>query len=493
VTDFRDDMAGCVPLWSLTEDALVELGEDGSLVVMTRWGEFDFGVVDALTAESLRRMALGPVRLGNVIPPGPDSHRFAEPGTEPGGPSRGEPSAALGPVLARLRGSVVRSLGLDDGKGPMLSVLPVGIADEFVPVMVPPRRRVRLSRFAALRPGEGGLLLESPVSSFQVLLSRPHAIRIASALAVPVTVADVAAEAELALPVAEEVLGYLAGTGTVLVADPSGRFAEDSDRDLRRWFPHELPFHVRSRTRLGDEPSEAEVIRTLRSPPPVAKPVPHGPVVPLHRPDLAVTVPGEKTLTSLLEMDHDCPAFSDRALRAAQIGELLYRGARIRSVGTTGLPGGVTHLASQRPYFNIACLYELELYLSVHRCTGLARGIYHYEPGEHVLTHVNDNADDLAAILDMAMVAGAGHHRPGALLTVTARMERSSWALGGASYAAALLHLGALQQTLYLAGKLVGLAVHAVPVDVGDRVDGILRLPWPAEVSIGECVLDVLP
>ena len=36
----------------------------------------------------------------------------------------------------------------------------------------------------------------------------------------------------------------------------------------------------------------------------------------------------------------------------------------------------------------------------------------------------------------------------------------------------------------------MGLAAHAVPVDAGDRVDRALKLEWPAEVSVGECVLN---
>ena len=52
------------------------------------------------------------------------------------------------------------------------------------------------------------------------------------------------------------------------------------------------------------------------------------------------------------------------------------------------------------------------------------------------------------------------------------------------------MHVGALQQVLYLNAKAMGLAAHAVPVDAGDRVDRALKLEWPGEVGVGECVLD---
>lgn len=76
---------------------------------------------------------------------------------------------------------------------------------------------------------------------------------------------------------------------------------------------------------------------------------------------------------------------------------------------------------------------------------------------------------------------------------MTARMSRIAWVLGNAAYATTLLHVGALQQVLYLTAKAMGLAAHAVPVDAGDRVDRSLKLEGLAEVSVGECVLDFPP
>jgi SagB-type dehydrogenase family enzyme len=131
----------------------------------------------------------------------------------------------------------------------------------------------------------------------------------------------------------------------------------------------------------------------------------------------------------------------------------------------------------------------------VNRCApagAIPVGIYHYDPQGHTLTLVNDEQADVVAVLDMAMVASGTDKRPAALLTATTRQERTSWALGGASYATALMHLGALQQTLYLTAKTLGLAAHAVTVDADDRVEAALRLRWPGEAAIGECVIGPL-
>ncbi|MEV6878474.1 SagB family peptide dehydrogenase [Amycolatopsis sp. NPDC051128] len=484
--DAAGSSAETISLWSLAEDSLVEFGDDTSLVVVTRWGEFDFPDAGPLVREALRRMALGPVSLANVA----DSWDEGEDRARADSLSWTVPGAvALNRVLTALSGSVVRSLGLNDGKGPLLSVVPVVPEPVFVPAEIAATRPVRLSRFGALRPGDGGLWLVSPSAPFRVLLAQPWAVRVAASLGKATTAAEIAAREEIPAEVARPLVGYLVASGCVVAGDDGGRFAEDADPGLNLWSYEELLFHDRSRTwQANGLPETAEPPRS-----PVAKPQGPGPEIVLHRPDLADRAALDPSLTELLETDHAAPAFTTRELSAEQIGEFLYRAARIRSSGPASLPDGTAGEVSQRPYVSMARLYELELYLTVNRCSGLPQGIYHYDPAGHRLVLVSADAVDRAVLLDMAMVAAANHRRPAALLSVTTRMARTAPVLGSRAYAAALLHLGALQETLYLTAKAMGLAAHAVSVDAGDRVGRALRLDWPAEVCVGECALDLAP
>ncbi|MET9002774.1 SagB/ThcOx family dehydrogenase [Amycolatopsis sp. Hca4] len=466
--------AETVRLWSLTEDTLIEAGDDGSLVAITWWGEYDFpGAADGVR-ESLGRLALGPVSMANLAvsgeAAGSDDWRLS-----------------LRRILGRLSGSVVHSLALNDGRGPVLSAIPVTQFPVFPDGPLPAGRQVRLSRFTALRADEGALLAESPGARYKVALLRPPAVLIASALASPATVEELAVTTGVAEPVVADVVGFLVAAGVVLLGDADGRFTEHGDSGMATWSHDDLMFHARSRTWQKGPPPEPGAGRTGAEPP-VTKPVTAGPTFPLPRPDLREGA--EPSLTALLEADHSCPEFSERPLSARQLGEFLYRSARVRSVGPAHLPGGPSHEASQRPYFSVACLYELEIYVGINRSTDFERGIYHYDPLWHTLTLVNDDAGVLDSLLEMAMIAAGSHRRPSALLTMTARMARVAWVLGGAAYATTLLHLGALQQVFSLAARAMGLAAHAVPVDSGDRVDRALKLEWPAEVSVGECVLD---
>ncbi|MEV6905525.1 SagB/ThcOx family dehydrogenase [Amycolatopsis sp. NPDC051071] len=484
-------MAETIPLWSLTDDSLVEIGEDGSLVVVTRWGEYDFGRAEPLVRESLRRMALGPISLANVTSSWEPVER--EPDLEGELSWTADGADALRQALKELGGSVVRSLGLADGRGPLLSVIPVVLAPVFTPERIPATRPIRLSRFCSLRSDAYGMGLESPSARYRVVLYQPWAVHVAATLATAKSVGEIATTTGIDTAVVGAIVSYLVAAGVVQVSGEQGRFAEDDDPELGLWSPDELLFHTTSRTWRSGGPAD---LPGLGKPPVVKAATGEGPVYALYRPDLTACAETDPTLTALLENDHTCPEFSEGVLSAEQIGEFLFRGARIRSIGPAHFPSGQgpngpSHNASQRPYFSVACLYELELYVSVNRCSGLDRGIYHYDPLGHRLSLVNDDEADLAAMLDMAMIGGGNHRRPSALITVTARMPRMASVLGGGAYATTLAHVGALQQTLYLVARAMGLAAHAVPVDAGDRVDRALKLDWPAEVGVGECVLDL--
>lgn len=472
------DDAATVRLWSLTDDALVEEGDrPGVLVLVSRWGE---QVLDAdeVTAESLRRMGFGPVTLRNTLP-----------GSAGGGPPVPVAVRALEAVLDRVGSCVVHSLALPDGQRPLLSVEPLVPRPVFRPEPLPLDAVVRLSRFATLRPGRTGLVLEGPDSGFRVVLHQALARTVATGLVEPTTPAALAAAVGAPPVVVAEMLSFLVAAGATRRADLDGTLAEDDDPDLRGWGHHELLFHQQSRLRARSDGTGAQ------APPPVVRPLPRGSRYPLARPAPDGAGAAGPSLDAVLETDHVCPDLTDGVVTAEELGELLYRSARIRSTGPAHLPspdGGPAHDASQRPYASIACLYELEVYLTLGRCTGLPSGVYHYDPLGHALTRLPAGPDEVGQVLDVGRVGAGSVRRPAVVMTIAARPARVSWILPGSAYAVALMHCGALQETVYLVAKAMGLWAHAVPTDA-HVVDRVLGLRWPAEVGLGECVLDVLP
>jgi len=463
-------------LWSLSEDVLVEVGPGGDqLVAVTQWGEVTIDDASPLVRESLQRMSLGPVSVQNLP----------------------VPWLRLQPVLERLGNCVVQSLGLDDEAGPALSVAPVSRQARFwMPEDIDHDRPIRLSRFMTIRASYGQLLLESPVTHHRVILHRPMVAWLVGSLGCATTITELAALLKIAEPVLADMVSYLTASGMVLTGGPERplRFAEDDDPDLVLWSPHDLLFHARSRMGRHNGHAGAVFPYVGRLPAaPVVKPVPAGRRFPLYRPPLADLAATDPPLTEVIEARRSSGHYSERPMTAQQLGELLFRVARIRRTTLASAAGGASYVTSDRPYPSTANLYELELYLSLDRCAGLPRGTYHYDPREHALTLVNDSEPELSELLDTAKISAGSTQRPPVLVTVTTRISRLSWMYSGIAYSTTLKHVGALQQTLCLVATAMGLASSALAVSGGTAADQALRLDWPAEVSVGEFVVGVRP
>ncbi|NBM15589.1 NADH oxidase [Streptomyces sp. GC420] len=200
--------AQMLDLWSLCEDVVVEFGTSGELVLKGRLGTERIDRPDPVVREALRRMELGPVLLANV------RARRAADDAEAGA------HLVLRPVLRRLSHLVVRTLGMDDLKGPLLSVSPRTQHARFAPVPLPARCRLRMPSEVSLKLEDAGIALESATSPHRVVLHRPEAAWVVGTLAWPVTPDAAAAALPLPPGVTESVLGYLAAAG---MAAPVGR------------------------------------------------------------------------------------------------------------------------------------------------------------------------------------------------------------------------------------------------------------------------------
>jgi SagB-type dehydrogenase family enzyme len=331
------------------------------------------------------------------------------------------------------------------------------------------------------------------------------------------TVAELGGLLQLDPAMVADIVAYLVASGMVLTGEAGAppRFAEDHDPDLIPWSPQDMAFHAYSR--MGRHGQSGAVFPYLDQLPaaPVTKPVPAGPRFRLHQPAAAApTGPGTSgisggpggglvdpfgssgasgaagpALTEVIEASHSFQDFSGRPVTAEQLGELLYRVARIRRITLTTAAGGATYATSNRPYPSTADLYELELYVTLHNCAGLPRGNYHYDPAEHVLTLIDDSEAGLTELLDTAKVAAGSTEPPPVLITMTTRIARLSWIYSGVAYSTTLKHVGALQQTLHLMATAMGLGSGAIEAGDGTAASEVLRLDWPSEVSVGEFVL----
>ena len=212
--------APTVSLWSLREDVSVEPGAAGALVVRHGVWEEVVPCPDPVFREVLWRMTLGPVLLSNI------DTRLGHPPVRArqlpyGGRADGTGQAWL--TLRRLSHLVVRSLGVSDLGGPLLSVLALSSDCCFDPVWLPAGSLIRLSPSTTLRVEGDGLVLESVLAPYRVLLHRPEAVWVVRVLDTPISPA-----AAVALPAAPaataDIMAYLAAAGMTdpVDDDPAG-------------------------------------------------------------------------------------------------------------------------------------------------------------------------------------------------------------------------------------------------------------------------------
>jgi len=184
--------------------------------------------------------------------------------------------------------------------------------------------------------------------------------------------------------------------------------------------------------------------------------------------------------------------YSDDPITIDQLGAFLHQTARVQETfsipvanrdGRTG-----TMEVSRRPYPSGGRSYELELYISVDACAGLARGLYYYQPVDHCLIRLRDADRTVEELLSYAAIASPGN-RPQILITLAARFGRVAWKYDAIAYATTLKHVGVLMQTMYLTATALGLGGTALGSGNADLFAAAIGTDYFAETSVGEFML----
>jgi len=182
------------------------------------------------------------------------------------------------------------------------------------------------------------------------------------------------------------------------------------------------------------------------------------------------------SVAKLLRERHSTRSFDDqRPITLTELSRFLDTTARVLSRSKPEFEfddGGHT----ARPYPSAGAGYELELYLAVNLCEGLARGFYHYDAGAHALAPTGVPANELEALLAEAENAMGALAAPQILITIAARFGRISWKYSSIAYALILKDVGVLTQTLYLMATdmaLGGCAIGITNIDLFAKMTGI--------------------
>ncbi|MBI1916592.1 MAG: SagB family peptide dehydrogenase [Planctomycetes bacterium] len=395
------------------------------------------------------------------------------------------------------RGLLLRSAMAE--RGPLATLVATSTSFRYPARGTAPDQFYVLSRFAYLRAEGGHVLLESPLAHAQVRLHDGRAAALVHALARPGPISEVAERVpglctdEVAL-----VLDLLLNADMIGEADETGTAATDRPAALESWEFHDLLFHARSREGRHANPVGGTFRFAGRlAPPPPLKELHAGETVALDRPDLERLRRDDLPFAHVQETRRSIRDYAERPITLGQLGEFLYRVARVRECAEMEMatPHGPIRLGmASRPYPGGGALYELELYVAVKACQGLAAGLYHYEPVHHGLERLSGQTAEVERLLkDAAGASGIPGDRLQVLVIVAARFQRVMWKYAAMAYGLVLKNAGVLYQTMYLAATAMKLAPCGLGGGDADLFARAAGTDYYAETSVGEFLLGSLP
>ena len=346
----------------------------------------------------------------------------------------------------------------------------------------------KLSRFTWLTVENGRLVARNPLADCVLAIGEPAARALLLDFAVP-TAAQAGTGGGMSHEQADMLCALFARARLILPCDDAGRTADELDDAARQWDHHELLFHSRSRLGRMEGPIGATyAFRGDIPPQPALKDIPEAwlcTVVELPQPDLAALMAADLPLTAAIEQRRSIRQHSIVPPSKAQLGEFLFRTARVRDRRADPAHGDFAF----RPYPGGGACYEMEVYAAVDACIGVPRGFYYYDPLGHRLCRISPPDARMEAMLQDAFTATAGQGRPQILLILASRFNRFNWKYSGMAYAAELKNVGVIYQTWYLVATAMNLAGCALGVGNSDRFREMTGLDYLEEGSIGEFML----
>lgn len=352
--------------------------------------------------------------------------------------------------------------------------------------------RLALSRFAlARRASTGrGWILESPLALARIELLHPRSMVWLHALGAPVTLATLARSAPLRERAPQHAfIALLFAAGFLQSARGTPANADDGEAHLATWEFADALVHARSRRGRHDQPyGRVFPFRGSQRPSPLIKAAMSSDSTPLARPNLAALSRDDRPFSRVLEARRSLRAHGRRPIDVRQLGEFLYRAARVQA---TLKPDARVrpYDASLRPSPSGGACHELELYLVVNRCAGLARGVYHYDPMGHRLERLATGEERFQALLDDCPAPENAPLPWHILIIISARFQRVSWKYRGMSYATILKDVGALMQTMYLVATAMRLAPCALGGGDSERFARAIGSDFFEETSVGEFLM----
>jgi SagB-type dehydrogenase family enzyme len=370
---------------------------------------------------------------------------------------------------------------------PIATAVPLTPDYQFIIRDVGAQHKYVLSRFAYIHQIDGQLLLESPLSQVQVLLTEWRGAAFITQLAKPQDYYSLTSQIPgITEEVAKQLVSLLLSTQMISEIQ-ANRINEQENAVLKQWNFHDLLFHSRSRKGRHTNPyGGTHRFLGKIDPLPSVKSRMSTVSVELYKPDLEIFKKVDAPFSYVLEQRKSLRKYGEKPLTVQQLGEFLYRSSRVKDIIKTEYGE-----LSRRPYPSGGAIYELELYIVVNNCECVSSGLYHYEPVSHQLCKLSDRTNYVENLLKDASQAMG--FMPECMLQVviviTARFQRQAWKYESIAYALMLKNVGVLYQTMYLVATAMDLAPCALGGGDSDLFAKAAGIDYYAETSIGEFAL----
>lgn len=349
-----------------------------------------------------------------------------------------------------------------------------------------------LSRFAYLRRRGKEMILESPRAAALFRIGNPRLVSFLALLVTPHSINKL--RRQDGFP-GLELLALLVDCRILFRIDTAGGDglrANEGDDNLVLWDFHDLLFHTHSTEgRQANPLGGVYPYAGVMPPPPAIRSRWPGKKIDLGKAS-AASPAALPPIARLLRERHSTRDFDDRQpMTLAELARFLDCTMRIQSKWKSRLDlgGGPLVAYTTRPYPSGGSSYELELYLAIANCEGLARGFYHYDADRHALVPIEVRAPELDAMLTAAGFAMDASGPPQILLTIAARFGRVSWKYSSIAYSLILKDVGVLIQTLYLAATDMGLGGCAIGTNNIELFAKMTGIEFHVEGPVGQFAL----
>lgn len=375
-------------------------------------------------------------------------------------------------------GAIQYSLSTDDRT---LAVLkPMSRSFQYATPEITTADTCRISRFTCMRRMDDSFIAENPRGHGYVKLVKPETVQLLHMLSRSRNVSDIVTGVDsFSAPYLGALLQMFLSTEIIDRDEPP--------EDERTWEFHDLYFHARSRDprHYGGDGATFRFGDSI-DPPPHLDPPGAEDTISLPKPKLDKLKQEDPSFTDVMESRRSIRTYSETPPTKKEIGEFLYRSARIKNVDNSG-----EYTTTTRVYPGAGALYEFEIYPVINDATNLENGLYYYHPGNHQLLRQSGMTSPVKNLVKRARISTGDQLTPDVqvLFLIGARFRRMSWKYETVAYSLTLKNLGVLYQTFYLTASVMNLAPCALGTGDSDLFCQATGTDYLRQNSVGEFLL----